>query len=442
MSKPRQRRFESAGRVCDWRGLNREKRGSAALTFTKHLRIMKQDEVSMKTLTLKNKFQTNATLLPNDFIDNYMVNANGEFIKVYLFLLRHAEDDNPALTLSMIADCLNNTEKDILRALRYWESEGLLRSEYAADGKITSLELQSFACAWTPPASRNTDSPAGGIAPQTVRSTIQNVSDRNLPSQPQSDISLSAGLTDPVHSIHNKEGLHTASRQTASASNASIQKAVAIDEFRAQKEIKSLLFIAEQYLGKTLTHTEMETITYFYDTLHMSADLIEYLIESCVENGHKSIHYIKKVAFSWVEEGIETVSQAKEQSMLYSRSCYTVLNAFGIKGRGPAASELEFIKKWSEQYAFSSDIIAEACRRTITSTHQPSFEYADSILTKWHEHNIRHLKEISALDEAHQKQNSAVRTAARQKPVTKNLNNFERRSYDMESLEEQLLKSN
>ena len=122
------------------------KRGSAALTFTKHLRIMKQDGVSMKTLTLKNKFQTNATLLPNDFIDNYMVNANGEFIKVYLFLLRHAEDDNPALTLSMIADCLNNTEKDILRALRYWESEGLLRSEYAADGKITSLELQSCMC--------------------------------------------------------------------------------------------------------------------------------------------------------------------------------------------------------------------------------------------------------------------------------------------------------
>ena len=41
----------------------------------------------MKTLTLKNKFQANATLLPNDFIDNYMIDANGEFVKVYLFLL-------------------------------------------------------------------------------------------------------------------------------------------------------------------------------------------------------------------------------------------------------------------------------------------------------------------------------------------------------------------
>lgn len=394
----------------------------------------------MKTLTLKNKFQTNATLLPNDFIDNYMINANGEFIKVYLFLLRHADNDCPALTLSMIADCLNNTEKDILRALRYWESEGLLKSECDADGKITSLELQSFAC--TAPASRTINPSNGNIPPHAVNTAAQTVSDRKISSQSPSDIPLSAALTSAAHSIHNEEEIHTPSRQTASAAKTSVRKAVAIDEFRAQKEIKSLLFIAEQYLGKTLTHTEMETITYFYDTLHMSADLIEYLIESCVENGHKSIHYIKKVAFSWVEEGIETVSQAKEQSMLYSRSCYTVLNAFGIKGRGPAASELEFIKKWSEQYAFSSDIIAEACRRTITSTHQPSFEYADSILTKWHEHNIRHLKDISALDEAHQKQSAAGRTAVRQKPVTKNLNNFERRSYDMESLEEQLLKSN
>ena len=67
----------------------------------------------MKTLTLKNKFQTNATLLPNDFIDNYMIDANGEFVKVYLFLLRHLDDPFSSLTLTTIADCLNNTEKDI-----------------------------------------------------------------------------------------------------------------------------------------------------------------------------------------------------------------------------------------------------------------------------------------------------------------------------------------
>ncbi|HJD34514.1 MAG TPA: DnaD domain protein [Candidatus Mediterraneibacter tabaqchaliae] len=371
----------------------------------------------MKTLTLKNKFQTNATLLPNDFIDNYMVDANGEFVKVYLFLLRHLDDPCSSLTLTMIADCLNNTEADILRAFRYWEKKGLLRTERDADGKITALELQKMSLSGGEAAS----APKTGLSARTAPSVSASSS-----AQPAA-VSPAAPSTD-------------AASASLCASRAS--KAVPIDSFRAQKEIKSLLFIAEQYLGKTLTHTEMETITYFYDTLHMSADLIEYLIESCVENGHKSMHYIRKVAFSWVEEGIETVSQAKEQSALYNKNCYTVLNAFGIKNRGPASSELAYIRKWAEEYAFSPDIIAEACRRTITATHQPSFEYADSILTKWHGKNIRHLKDITALDEEYQKERTAGKAAPRARAAARNLNNFERRSYDMESLEEQLLNSN
>lgn len=353
----------------------------------------------MKTLTLKNKFQTNATLLPNDFIDNYMIDANGEFVKVYLFLLRHLDDPCSSLTLTTIADCLNNTEADILRAFRYWEKKGLLRTERDTDGKITALELQKMSLSGGDTSSAAKPSSVSPAAP--------------APAAASAPLAASAAA-----------------------------KAVPIDSFRAQKEIKSLLFIAEQYLGKTLTHTEMETITYFYDTLHMSADLIEYLIESCVENGHKSMHYIRKVAFSWAEDGIETVSQAKEQSALYNKNCYTVLNAFGIKNRGPAASELTYIRKWAEEYAFSPDIIAEACRRTISATHQPSFEYADSILTKWHEKNIRHLKDITALDDEYQKERTAGRTASRSRTSTRNLNNFERRSYDMESLEEQLLNNN
>lgn len=387
----------------------------------------------MKTLTLKNKFQANATLLPNDFIDNYMIDANGEFVKVYLFLLRHLDDPCSSLTLSTIADCLNNTEKDILRAFRYWESGGLLRLEHDQEGRITGLELlrtvksqreSSGSSEAQPPVSAG-DAASAAAA---VNRSIPNADDT---------ADVSAAETVSAAASHRVSAPNTAgSRPSAPA------KAVPIDAFRAQKEIKSLLFIAEQYLGKTLTHSEMEAITYFYDTLHMSADLIEYLLETCVENGHKSMHYIQKVAFSWVEEGIETVSQAKEKSAVYNKNCYTVLNAFGIKNRGPATSELAFIRKWAEEYGFSPDILEEACRRTISATHQPSFEYADSILTKWHENNIRHLKDIITLDEAYRREHTSPRASGRTKSVTKNLNNFERRSYDMDSLEEQLLNSN
>lgn len=95
----------------------------------------------MKTFTLKNKFQTNATLVANDFIDHYMVQANGEFVKVYLFLLRHLDNAGSSLTVSAVADCLNNTENDILRAFKYWESKGLLQMECDAEGHVCELEL-------------------------------------------------------------------------------------------------------------------------------------------------------------------------------------------------------------------------------------------------------------------------------------------------------------
>lgn len=374
------------------------------MTFTKA--NQEWDGIFMKTLTLKNKFQTNATLLPNDFIDHYMIDANGEFVKVYLFLLRHLDDPCSSLTLTAIADCLNNTETDILRAFRYWEKEGLLRLEYDGEGKIIGLELQKTAACSSSAASESVPS-------EKTSETLQRSGRRTEEAAPE----LPAHDSVPAN-------------------------AVPLDAFRAQKEIRSLLFIAEQYLGKTLTHTDMETITYFYETLHMSASLIEYLLESCVESGHKSMHYIRKVAFSWVEAGITSISQAKEHSALYNRNCYTVLNAFGIKSRGPASSELAYIKKWTEEYGFSCDIVEEACRRTISATHQPSFEYADSILTKWKEKNIRHLADIAPLDEAYMKERSAVRAAAKSRQLSKNLNNFERRSYDMNSLEEQLLNSN
>ncbi|HJD47984.1 MAG TPA: DnaD domain protein [Candidatus Mediterraneibacter norfolkensis] len=354
----------------------------------------------MKKLTLKNRFQTNATLLPNDFIDNYMVSANGEFVKVYLFLLRHLDDPCSSLTIPMIADCLNNTENDVLRAFRYWETSGLLHLERDEDGRITGIELQKMT---------------------SVRKSGTAIPDK----------------LDPHHTTE------PAVMESAVVSPSVPPNAVPLDSFRAQKEIKSLLFIAEQYLGKTLTRTDMETITYFYDSLHMSADLIEYLLESCVENGHKSMHYIRKVALSWCDSGIETVSQAKEQTQSYNKNCFTVLNSFGIKNRGPAPSELTYIRKWAEDYGFTIDMIEEACRRTISATHQPSFEYADSILTRWHDNQVRTLKDVSVLDEAYQKEKAAQRNVSvRTRTASRNLNNFERRNYDMDSLEEQLLNSN
>lgn len=319
----------------------------------------------MKKLTLKNRAQSETTVLENEFIDHYMPEANGEYVKVYLLLLRYLNAPSGTLTVSRIADMLDHTEKDVIRALNYWKKQGLLEYE-------------------------------------TTTASSSDAPKQQTPSAP------------------------------ADVPN--------IQQYRSRKEFKELLFVAEQYLGKTLSSMDIEAITYFYDSLHMSADLIEYLIEYCVENGHKSMHYIQKVALSWNENNITTVEEAKSNTLTYNKNCYSVMNAFGIKGRSPAASELEYIRRWNEEYGFSLDIIIEACNRTVNTIHQPNFEYTDSILKNWLDKGVHSLKDIETVDANYLREKERRKKQTARTVQTRNkFNNFEGRSYDMNELERQLI---
>lgn len=345
----------------------------------------------MKKLTLTNYAQGNTTVLENEFIDRYMIKANGEYVKVYLLLLRHLNEASGMLSISEIADILECTEKDVLRALKYWKNQGLL--DY---------------CDRTEEHNAETD-----------RSKAET-------------------------SAHSAAAIMTASG-TGTISDNDSAAVPNIQQYRSRKErkeFKELLFVAEQYLGKTLSAVDIDTITYFFDTLHMSAELIEYLIEYCVENGHKSMHYIQKVALSWNEQKITTVSDAKASTVMYNKNCYSVLNAYGIKGRAPAASEITYIKKWNEEYGFTLDIILEACNRTMNTIHQPNFEYTDTILKNWRSKNVHYLKDIEALDADYLKskeQKKAQATKPDKHIKTTKFNNFDGRSYDMNDLERKLV---
>ena len=98
----------------------------------------------MVNIQLHNDCPSTDTMVPNQFIDRFMPEANGEFVKVYLYLLRCIHSHAYNCTISEIADKFNNTEMDILRALRYWQKAGLLSLEETADGKLCGISLLPF----------------------------------------------------------------------------------------------------------------------------------------------------------------------------------------------------------------------------------------------------------------------------------------------------------
>lgn len=342
----------------------------------------------MTKLTLTNCVQGYATLVENEFIDKYMAEANGEYVKVYLLLLRYKCDPSVNLGVSEIADILDCTEKDVNRALDYWKKKGLL------DFK-----------------------PKAQTAQPPVEEPV---------SEPEPEVIPAEKVTPVAATVVRQQRVQTPSQKN-------------------RKEFREILHVTEQYLGKTLTKTEAEQIVYFYDVLGMSADLIEYLIEYCVENGHKSIHYIKKVALSWNDQHVTTVKEAKAASGKYNKNGYAVLNAYGIKGRAPADPEMEYITRWSEEYGFSAELIMEACNRTMNSIHQPSFDYTESILKSWLEKDVRDIADVRALDLVHMKEKESKKTTASRGTVrnTKSkFNNFEGRKYqNMDELTRRLIET-
>ena len=213
----------------------------------------------------------------------------------------------------------------------------------------------------------------------------------------------------------------------------------------ANKFYNALPAVVEEYMGEPLGSSALQRIAYFYDTLKLPADLIEYLVGYCVQKGHKSMRYIEKIAASWAEAGITSVKQAKLETANHNMTIYSVMNAFGIGSRDPGQREREFITKWTDTYCFDADMIIEACNRTLKATHQPSFEYADSILTKWNKANVKTPEDIRKSDAEYELlRNQKKASNAASAPGTNNnrFHNFHQRDTDIDSLESALISNN
>lgn len=209
-----------------------------------------------------------------------------------------------------------------------------------------------------------------------------------------------------------------------------------MEKFASNEEFVQIRFIAETYLGKLLSGSELKSLLFIYDELKMSMELMDYLIEYCAGKEKKDLRYIEKVAMDWTDSGIKSVKQAKLRTGKYDKTVYAVMKALG-KNNTPTDTEAAFIGKWMNQYCFSPDIISFACEKTVLATDSHRMEYADGILSRWHEEGLKTKEQIQAKE---QKFKQEKKTPAKPSATTNNrFNDFKQNSYDFTSLEQELL---
>ena len=399
------------------------------------------------------------TTIYNSFIEDYMPAANGSYVKVYLYIAKCLQAKESNFSISSLADQLENTEKDILRALMYWEKKGLMSlNRDKATGEILGLEML------IPFAERDFDTYENTAKESAASLGVDSdLSETGALDRRNSDLSETGALdrrnsdlseTDAANtSTYESSGtdapsnvnsdVHRASN-SAQEKNSSAVKPIQvspeqIQELSANEDFVWVCNVVESYLERPMKPTEIQLITYLYGTLHFSRELILHLYDYCISMGKTACNYIQTVALSWHEQGIKTPEQAQNASVRYLASYNAVSKALGL-GRGLAEIEKKYVDHWQNDWNMDLSVILEACNRTVLKLHHADFKYTEGILSHWNEQNVRTLQGVEQSDlhyaqTKEQKEKKRPSTSGKQPPRNQ-FQNFKQRDVSSEELQE------
>ena len=399
------------------------------------------------------------TTIYNSFIEDYMPAANGSYVKVYLYIAKCLQAKESNFSISSLADQLENTEKDILRALMYWEKKGLMSlNRDKATGEILGLEML------IPFAERDFDTYENAAKESAASLGVDSdLSETGALDRRNSDLSETGALdrrnsdfseTDAANtSTYESSGtdapsnvnsdVHRAS-SSAQEKNSSAVKPIQvppeqIQELSANEDFVWVCNVVESYLERPMKPTEIQLITYLYGTLHFSRELILHLYDYCISMGKTACNYIQTVALSWHEQGIKTPEQAQNASVRYLASYNAVSKALGL-GRGLAEIEKKYVDHWQNDWNMDLSVILEACNRTVLKLHHADFKYTEGILSHWNEQNVRTLQGVEQSDlhyaqTKEQKEKKKPSTSGKQPPRNQ-FQNFKQRDVSSEELQE------
>lgn len=277
------------------------------------------------------KFVINQEYVPvsSYFIEHFLKDANGAFVKVYLYALslahRGADVEN-----TQIAEALNLLESDVLQAFVYWKDKGMI---------IEDSGVVEFC-----------DKPVVLFSEQI----IEQDEEENLKKAKYDSIELARRIGE-------------------------------------DQSLSELVMLAQELLSKPLTQAELETVYWLYDELGYSSEAILLLLDYCISRNKRSFKYIEKVAVTWHEQGLYTAQDiieyinAEEEKSGYM---YSIRKGMGISDRPLAKAEEEYINKWYETYGFSCDMILLAYEYCLINTSKLSFPYMDKIIERWNAQGI------------------------------------------------------
>ncbi|MCR5632828.1 MAG: DnaD domain protein [Eubacterium sp.] len=321
------------------------------------------------------------TNISNNFIKYYMADANGDFVKLYIYLAMLCSTKSQ-ISVSDIADHLSCTENDICRGIRYWIKADVLSLSYNTDKEVTGILLKD-------------------LKKMDVELSDLKIVDSKLSLGSDEEKAKSSKKA----SNYKEEEIQDEEESQKKAPKKKQPTPDNLKVFQKDSEIANLISEATAYCNRDLGPKELNSLIYIKDQLGFSFDLCEYLLEYCAAVKKTSFSYIEKVARDWYEKDITNREDAEEYSARYITLYGRILKSLGIKERlSPTPVEKQIIDKWKDEYGFSTEIIIEACNTAILKKpNNATLNYVNGILNNWHEKGVKSFSDIVSEKEEYKK---------------------------------------
>ncbi len=261
------------------------------------------------------------TSVENLFINEFLPDAPGEYVKVFLFGLMYAQYEEELDTTTM-GIALGMTEDEIYQAWKYWDSKGLVRIG-GTGNDVNEIEFV-----------RQID--------QLYGKTETN----RVPEEKTVDDTADAILSKIIN-----------------------------------QQLRALFDKYTELTGRTLGRQDTTRLKDAVNVYNISPDILDFAMTYCTEKDHYEVKYICQVARNWVTEGYTDVAQVK--MMLDKRSkryeyYRKIFEALGFK-RSFTDSDKEIMDRWFDEMNCSIMDVLDACKAA-AGLRDPNLKYVNKVL--------------------------------------------------------------
>lgn len=281
--------------------------------------------------------------VPGALVDRYIKTADGDQLKVILWLLRN---NGRSYSAEEIGESVGLNGAQAERAVQFWVQNGLLQKEEAP----LSTTLQPAAAAAAAVAA---STPAPAARPTAPRRMLR------------------------------PDGVYISELVETSPT------------------IRRLVEEAESMLGKTLSPALSGTLIQAHEDYGLPCEVILMLVAYANKIGRANTSYIESTVRNWADSNILSIEAAEEklreldETAIAWKRCE---QAFGMTSRrAPSRNESQYAHRWVCEWGMPDELLNEAYNRCVDNTGKVNMKYINAILERWHKSGIRTLKE--AVDE-------------------------------------------